>query len=158
MKIALLNLMPNKIQTETQIARLVAATALQVELTLVRATTHTSKTTAPEHLAAFYRTWDEVQAEKFDAFIVTGAPVGMIPYEEITYWEELKKIFDWTTHHAHSSLYVCWGAMAALYHFHGIPKHDLPAKSFGCYTQDNLDPTSPYLRGFSDYCVMPVSR
>lgn len=158
MKIALLNLMPNKIQTETQIARLVAATALQVELTLVRATTHTSKTTAPEHLAAFYRTWDEVQAEKFDAFIVTGAPVGMIPYEEITYWEELKKIFDWTTHHAHSSLYVCWGAMAALYHFHGIHKTKLPEKACGIFPHTNCRPGSPFLVGFSDSIQVPVSR
>ncbi|RFB04290.1 homoserine O-succinyltransferase [Parvularcula marina] len=158
MKIGLLNLMPNKIQTETQIARLIAATALQVELTLVRAASHESKTTSAEHLAAFYRTWEEVEAEKFDAFVVTGAPVGMVPYEEITYWDELKRIFDWTTSNVHSSLFVCWGAMAALYHFHGLSKVRLAEKAFGVFPHSNCRPGSPFLVGFSDSIQVPVSR
>lgn len=158
MRIGLLNLMPNKIQTEAQIARLIAATALQVELTLVRAATHESKNTSYEHLAAFYRTWEEVESEKFDGFVVTGAPVGMVPYEDITYWDELKKIFDWTTTNVHSSLFVCWGAMAALYHFHGIRKAQLPEKAFGVFPHVNCRPGSPYLVGFSDSIQVPVSR
>ena len=158
MHVGLLNLMPNKIQTETQIARLVASTALQVELTLVRAATHESKNTPSDHLSAFYRTWDEVQPEKFDAFIITGAPVGMVPYEEITYWNELKQILDWTATNVHSSLYVCWGAMAALYHFHGLNKVKLPEKAFGVFPHTNCRQGSPYLIGFSDSIQVPVSR
>ncbi|MEM9233214.1 MAG: homoserine O-succinyltransferase [Pseudomonadota bacterium] len=158
MKIGLLNLMPNKVQTETQIARLIAATALQVELTLVRAASHDSKTTPASHLSAFYRTWEEVETERFDAFVVTGAPVGMVPYEDITYWEELKRIFNWTTTHVHSSLFVCWGAMAALYHFHDIGKAKLAEKAFGIFPHTNCRPGSPLLVGFSDSIQVPVSR
>lgn len=158
LRVGLLNLMPNKIQTETQLARLIAATPLQVELTLVRAATHESKTTSQEHLRDFYRTWDEVQSDKFDCFVITGAPIGMIPYEEITYWDELKRIFDWTTTHAHSTLFVCWGAMAALYYFHGIEKARLPQKCSGIFPHTNCRPGSPNLVGFSDSIQIPVSR
>ncbi|ADM10024.1 hypothetical protein PB2503_09859 [Parvularcula bermudensis HTCC2503] len=158
MRVGLLNLMPNKVQTETQLARLLAATALQVELTLVRATTHQSKTTPAAHLDAFYKTWEEVQGEKFDAFIVTGAPIGNIPYEDITYWSELKTIFDWTTSNCHSSLFVCWGAMAALYHFHGVGKTRLNEKAFGVFPHNNCRPGSPFLVGFADSIQVPVSR
>lgn len=158
MHVGLLNLMPNKIQTETQIARLVASTALQVELTLLHAATHESKNTSSDHLSAFYRTWEEVEGKKFDAFIITGAPVGMVPYEEITYWNELKRILDWTTTNVHSSLYVCWGAMAALYHFHGLNKVKLPEKAFGVFPHTNCRAGSPYLIGFSDSIQVPVSR
>ncbi len=158
LRIGLLNLMPNKIRTETQIARLIGATPLQIELSLVRITGHTPRNTAADHMAAFYRPWVDVRDERFDGFIITGAPVERLPFTEVRYWDELRSILDWTQTHVHRCLAICWAAQAALYHFHGIPKHDLPAKAFGLYPQRNLAPRSPYLRGFSDSFVTPVSR
>ena len=158
LQIGLLNLMPHKIRTETQIARLVGASPLQVEMSLVRIGEHKSKNTAEEHLIDFYHVWEEVADKKFDGFIITGAPIELLPYEEVTYWPKLQRILDWTTTHVHSSFYVCWGAMAALYHFHGIPKHTLDKKAFGVYRHRNLAPASPYLNGFSDDFAVPVSR
>ena len=158
MQIALLNLMPNKIRTETQIARLVGATPLQVELTLVMVGSHTPKNTSPEHMLAFYRDWEEVRENKFDGFIITGAPIETLDFEDVTYWPELTAIFDWTQSNVHSSFGICWGAQAALHHFHGVPKHALPKKAFGVYRHRNLKPSSPYLRGFSDDFSIPVSR
>ncbi|MGN6551742.1 MAG: homoserine O-succinyltransferase [Pararhizobium sp.] len=158
LQIALLNLMPNKIRTETQFARLIGATPLQVELTLVRIGNHRPKNTPEEHLIAFYQTWEEVRSRKFDGFIVTGAPVELLPFEDVTYWEELERIFDWTTSHVHSSFFICWGAMAALWHFHRIPKHELEKKAFGVFRHRNNAPASPYLTGFSDDFSIPVSR
>ena len=158
MRIALLNLMPKKIETETQFARLIAASPLQVELTLVRPTEHTSKTTSQAHIGAHYDPFQAVKDQKFDGLIITGAPIEHLPYEEVTYWDEMQEIMDWTQTNVHSTFGVCWGGMAMLYHFHGIPKHELAHKAFGCYPQKNLKPTSPYLRGFSDNFVIPVSR
>lgn len=158
LQIALLNLMPNKIRTETQIARLIGASPLQVELTLVRVGGHQPKNTSAEHLISFYQTWEEIRERKFDGFIVTGAPVEQLPFEEVTYWDELKQIFDWTGTHVHSPFYICWGAMAAAYHFHGLPKYQLAEKAFGVFRQRNLMPASPYLSGFSDDFLIPVSR
>ncbi|MDP9138315.1 MAG: homoserine O-succinyltransferase [Pseudomonadota bacterium] len=158
LRIGLLNLMPNKIRTETQFARLAGATPLQVEMTLIRITGHTPKNTPADHMLAFYRSWEEVQSEKFDGFIVTGAPVELLPFEEVTYWDELRRIYDWTSSHVHSTMNICWGAQAALHHFHGVPKHALPGKAFGVYRHRNLNPSSPYLRGFSDDFSIPVSR
>lgn len=158
LQIGLLNLMPNKISTETQIARLIGATPLQVELTLVRIGNHTAKNTSAEHLITFYQTWEEVRSRRFDGFIVTGAPVELLPYEEVTYWDELAQIFDWTTTNVLSSFFICWGAMAAAWHFHGIPKHTLEKKAFGVYRHRNNAPASPYLAGFSDDFAIPVSR
>jgi homoserine O-succinyltransferase len=158
LRIGLLNLMPDKIKTETQFARLVGATPLQVEFTLVRITHHTPKNTPKEHMLAFYRPWEDVQREKFDGFIVTGAPVELLDFEDVTYWDELRRIFDWTQTHVHSTMNICWGAQAALFHFHGVPKHALPAKKFGVYRHRNLRPSSGYLRGFSDDFSIPVSR
>ena len=158
LRIGLLNLMPNKIRTETQIARLIGATPLQVEMTLVRVSGHKSKNTAEDHLIAFYKTWEQIKHEKFDGFIITGAPIELLDFEEVDYWEELQQIFEWTRTHVHSSFNICWGAMAAAYHFHGIPKHDLQQKAFGVYRHRNLDPASPYLSGFSDDFQIPVSR
>ncbi|MDS1136351.1 homoserine O-acetyltransferase MetA [Nitratireductor indicus] len=158
LQIGLLNLMPNKIRTETQFARLLGATPLQVELTLVRIGNHKPKNTSEEHLIAFYQTWEEVRARKFDGFIITGAPVELLPYEEVTYWEELEQIFDWTATNVHSSNFICWGAMAAAWHFHRIPKHTLEKKAFGVYRHRNNNPASPYLAGFSDDFAIPVSR
>ena len=159
-RIGLLNLMPKKIQTENQFARLIGATPLQIDFQLIRMTEHQTKNTAAEHMETFYRPFAEVQAsgEKFDGLIITGAPIEHMPFEEVTYWAELQRVMDWTQTHVHSTFGVCWGGMAMLYHFHGVQKHMLPAKAFGCFPQINLAPTSPYLRGFSDECVIPVSR
>ena len=158
LRIGLLNLMPDKIRTETQIARLVGATPLQVEMTLVRIGNHQPKNTTQEHLLSFYRTWDEVSHEKFDGFIITGAPIELLDYEDVTYWDELTRILDWTTTHVHSSFFICWGAMAAIRHFYDIPKHRLKEKASGVYRHKNLRPSSPYLSGFSDDFAIPVSR
>ncbi|MGA0963594.1 MAG: homoserine O-acetyltransferase MetA [Paracoccaceae bacterium] len=160
LRIALLNLMPRKIQTEIQFSRLIGATPLQIELTLIRMSDHQSKTTAAEHMTSFYRPFDEIAAsgEKFDGLIITGAPIEHLPFEEVTYWGELRQIIDWTQTHVHSTFGVCWGAMAMIYHLHRINKRMLDAKAFGCFRHDNLDPASPYLRGFSDNFVIPVSR
>lgn len=158
--IGLLNLMPKKIQTETQFARLVGATPLQIELTLIRMTEHQTKNTAAEHMEQFYRPFAEVadSGEKLDGLIVTGAPVEHLPFEEVTYWDELRQVFDWSQGHVHSTFGVCWGGMAMAYHFHGVQKHMLPKKAFGLYRHRALAPASPYLRGFSDEFVIPVSR
>ncbi|KAJ56740.1 homoserine O-succinyltransferase [Actibacterium mucosum KCTC 23349] len=160
LRLALLNLMPKKIQTETQFARLIGATPLQIELSLLRMSEHETKNTAAEHMAAFYRPFSEVQAsgEKFDGLIITGAPIEHLPFADVTYWDELRQIMDWTQTHVHSTFGVCWGGMALINHFHGIKKHDLDAKAFGCFRHRCLDASSPYLRGFSDDCVIPVSR
>jgi homoserine O-succinyltransferase len=157
LQIGLLNLMPNKIRTELQIARLLGASPLQVELSLVRIGNHKPRNTSEDHLLAFYQTWETAKDRKFDGFIVTGTPVETIPYEDVTYWREMEQIFEWTQTNVHSTMYVCWGAMAALYHFHGVPKHLLREKAFGVYRQTVLQP-SPYLNGFSDDFAIPVSR
>lgn len=158
LRIGLLNLMPEKIKTETQFARLIGASPLQVDLHLVRVGSHTPKNTSADHMIAFYEAWEDIAHQKFDGFIVTGAPIEHLPFEEVSYWTELQRILDWTTTHVHSSLNICWGAQAALYHFHGVPKHALPNKAFGIYRHRNLNSASPYLRGFSDDFSMPVSR
>ncbi len=160
LRIGLLNLMPKKIATENQFARLIGATPLQIELSLIRMTEHQTRNTAAEHMEAFYRPFAEVQAsgERFDGLIITGAPIEHLPYEDVTYWDELTQVFDWTQSHVHSTFGVCWGGMAMIHHFHGVPKHVLPAKAFGCVRHRNLAPASPYLRGFSDDMVIPVSR
>lgn len=150
--------MPNKIRTETQIARLIGASPLQIEMTLVMVGGHTPKNTSQDHLISFYQNWDAVKHRKFDGFIITGAPIETLPFEEVTYWQELTEIFEWTRTHVHSGFFICWGAMAAAYHFHGVPKHQLGEKAFGVYRHRNLDPTSPYLSGFSDDFQIPVSR
>jgi homoserine O-succinyltransferase len=158
MRIGLLNLMPNKIRTETQFARLLGATPLQVELTLVKMTNHVARNTPSDHIISFYRDFGDIRAEKFDGFIVTGAPVETIPFEDVTYWDELCEVFDWTLTNVHSTFNICWGAQAAVHHFFGMPKYPLAAKAFGVYRHRNLAPASPYLRGFSDDFSVPVSR
>ncbi len=158
LRIGLLNLMPDKISAETQLARLLGATPLQVELTLVRLTDHVARNTSADHMAAFYRPWAEVRAERFDGFIITGAPVEHLPFADVSYWPELSAILDWTQTHVHRSFMICWAAQAALYHFHGLRKQGLSSKSFGIFPHRNLAPTSPWLRGFSDVFDMPVSR
>jgi homoserine O-succinyltransferase len=160
LRIGLLNLMPKKIQTENQFARLIGATPLQIELSLIRMSEHQTKNTAAEHMESFYRPFSDVAAsgEKFDGLIITGAPIEHLPFEEVTYWDELKQVFDWTQTHVQSTFGVCWGGMAMIYHLHGVKKHILDAKAFGCFRHRNMQPASPYLRGFSDDCVIPVSR
>ena len=160
LRIGLLNLMPKKIQTETQFARLIGASPLQVELTLIRMTEHRTKTTSAAHMEAFYKPFADVAEsdEKFDGLIITGAPIEHLPFDAVTYWDELRQVFAWTQTHVHSTFGVCWGGMAMINHFHGVPKHMLNAKAFGCFRHQVTDPASPYLRGFSDDCVIPVSR
>ncbi len=160
LRIALLNLMPTAIrtETETQFARLLGATPLQVELTLMRMETHKPKSPPPETVLSSYAILRDLESEKYDGLIVTGAPVETLPFEEVLYWEELTKLFDWSQRHVHSMLGICWGAQALLYHRHGVPKHQLPGKAFGCFRHRNLRPTSPYLRGFADDFLIPVSR
>ena len=159
-RIGLLNLMPKKIQTENQFARLIASTPLQIELSLIRMSEHQTKNTAAEHMEEFYRPFAEVEAsgEKFDGLIITGAPIEHLPFEEVTYWEELTRVFDWTQTHVQSTFGVCWGGMAMIWYFHQVPKQILDHKAFGCVRHRNCAPASPYLRGFSDDLVMPVSR
>jgi homoserine O-succinyltransferase/O-acetyltransferase len=158
LRIGLLNLMPKKIQTENQFARLIGATPLQIDLQLIRMTEHQTRNTAAEHMETFYRPFQEVKEEKFDGLIITGAPIEHLPFEEVTYWDELCEVFDWTQTHVQSTFGVCWGGMAMINHFHGVQKHMLPKKAFGCFRHRNLAPTSPFLRGFSDDFVIPVSR
>lgn len=158
LQIGLLNLMPNKERTETQFARLIGATPLQVDLTLVRISDHKSRNTAEDYLKTFYKTWEEVRHRKFDGLLVTGAPIANIPFEEVRYWPEMLEIMDWTQTHVHHSMFICWGAQAALNHFHGARRYRMPQKAFGVFRHKVIDPRSPYLRGFSDDLSVPVSR
>ena len=158
LRIGLLNLMPKKIQTENQFARLIGATPLQIELSLIRMSEHQTRNTAAEHMAEFYQPFQEVKDQKFDGLIITGAPIEHLAFEDVTYWDELTEVMDWTQTHVHSTFGVCWGGMAMLHYFHQVPKYLLGAKLFGAYRHSNLQPASPYLRGFSDDCVVPVSR
>lgn len=158
LQIGLLNLMPKKIQTEIQFARMIGATPLQIELTLIRMTEHQSKTTARDHMEAFYKSFQEVKSKKFDGLIITGAPIEHLDFGDVSYWSEMKQVFDWTQTNVHSTFGVCWGGMAMINHFHGLKKHMLDHKAFGCFRHQILAPSSPYLRGFSDDFVVPVSR
>ena len=158
LRIGLLNLMPKKIQTENQFARLIGATPLQIELSLIRMSEHQAKNTAAEHMEEFYQTFQDVRDQKFDGLVITGAPIEHLEFEDVTYWDELVEVLNWTQTNVHSTFGVCWGGMAMLHHFHQVPKHILPAKLFGAYRHYNKAPASPYLRGFSDDCVIPVSR
>lgn len=156
--VALLNLMPLKIETETQIARLLGNSPLQVELTLLKTATHRSANTSEEHLLQFYKTFEDVKDRHFDGLIITGAPVETLEFEEVDYWPELKSILDWSVTNAHASLFICWGAQAALQHFHGVPKHRLIAKHSGVYKHRLLKPHAPIVRGIDDEFYVPVSR
>jgi homoserine O-succinyltransferase len=159
LKIALLNLMPTKIVTETQYLRLLSNTPLQVDITLLNTGTHEASHTSREYLTQFYRTWDEVKTERFDGLIVTGAPVEMMPFEDVDYWAELRNIMEWSRSHVFSTMYVCWGAQAALYHFYGIQKRVLPEKMFGVFAHKILHKNNDrFLRGFDDLFYVPHSR
>ena len=158
LRIALLNLMPKKIQTENQFARLIGATPLQIELSLIRMSEHQTRNTAAEHMEEFYRPFSEMKAQKFDGLIITGAPIEHLPFDQVSYWDELIEVFEWTQTNVHSTFGVCWGGMAMINYFHGVQKHLLSHKKFGCYRHTNMAAASPFLRGFSDDCVIPVSR
>ncbi|HEY1794685.1 MAG TPA: homoserine O-succinyltransferase [Stellaceae bacterium] len=158
MQIALLNLMPDKIRTETQLLRVLGATPLQIEMTLLRAANHEARHTSQEHLTAFYKTWEEVRERRFDALIVTGAPIEHLPFEDVHYWDELTRIFEWTKANVYSGLYICWGAQAALHHFHGLPKYEVGEKRFGVFRHRVLKPYEPLTAGFDDFFSVPVSR
>jgi homoserine O-succinyltransferase len=158
LRIALLNLMPLKIQTENQFARLIGATPLQIELTLLRMTSHQTKNTSSDHMEQFYKSFSAVRDEKFDGLIITGAPIEHLDFQDVTYWPEMVEVMNWTQSHVHATLGVCWGGMAMINYLHGVKKYELPQKAFGCFRHQNLDPSSPFLRGFSDDFVVPVSR
>lgn len=158
MRVAILNLMPTKIATETQILRLLSNSALQVEITLLHTATYESRNTDAEHLLNHYLTFDEIQNQKFDGLIITGAPVEQMPFEEVDYWDELTRIMNWAEANVESTFHICWGAQAGLYHRYGIPKYDLPHKMFGVYEHRVLSPTESLLRGFDDIFLAPHSR
>jgi len=160
LEIGLLNLMPDKPTTETQFARLVGATPLQIRLTLIRMTRHKSRHTTEAHLEEFYRSFKEIQAsgQKFDGLIITGAPIELLAYEDVNYWDEFCEILDWLADHVHATIGVCWAGMAMLYAWHGVPKHAMPAKASGCYRHRTVLQGIPILRGLNDEFVMPVSR
>ncbi|WDR05406.1 homoserine O-succinyltransferase [Devosia rhodophyticola] len=158
LQIGLLNLMPNKERTETQFARLIASTPLQIELSLVRVSDHQSKNTSEDYLKSFYQTWEEVRSRKFDGFIVTGAPIAHIPFDQVKYWSEMIDIMNWTQTHVNHTMFICWGAQAALHHFHGVNRYRMPKKAFGVFRHHLVGGPSPFLRGFSDSPMIPVSR
>lgn len=158
LEFGLLNLMPNKERTETQFARLIGATPLQINLSLVRVTDHQSKNTPEDYLNSFYQTWEEVKERKFDGFIVTGAPIANMPFEEVRYWPEMLEIMEWTRTNVHHTMFICWGAQAALHHFHGARRYRMDKKAFGVFRHKVAGPRSPFLRGMSDSPMIPVSR
>jgi len=158
LKIAILNLMPTKIQTETQFVRLLGNTPLQVELELLHTKTHKSKNTSEEHLLNFYKTFDEVKHLKFDGLVITGAPVELMDFEEVEYWDELKEIMEWSKTNVTSTLHICWGAQAGLYYHYGIPKYTLDKKLFGVYKHTLDRKTAILFRGFDDEFYVPHSR
>ncbi len=158
LQIAILNLMPNKKKTEEQFLRLLGNTALQVEVTFLTTASYESKNTPRSYLKTFYRTFDEIKEDRFDALIVTGSPVETLAFENVAYWNELEKILDWAEQHVYSSLFVCWAAQAALYHHYGIGKQLLPSKLFGVYSHTVLDAKHPLVRGFDDQFRAPHSR
>jgi homoserine O-succinyltransferase len=158
LRVAILNLMPTKIATETQILRLLSNSALQVEITLLHTATHEAKNTDADHLLNHYVTFDEIRNDKFDGLIITGAPVEQMPFEEVDYWNELTQILDWAETNVESHFYICWGAQAGLYHYYGVPKYDLPQKMFGVFEHHVLTRTESLMRGFDDVFFAPHSR
>lgn len=158
LKILLLNLMPTKVVTETQIMRKLSNTPLQIDVELLKTISHESKNVSPEHLATFYRSFDQVRNNHYDAMIITGAPVETLEFEDVDYWPELCEIMEWSKTHVFSTLHVCWGAQAGMYYHYGIPKYDLPQKLSGVYVHRVVKPSSPLVRGFDDLFYAPHSR
>ena len=158
LQILLLNLMPTKVDTETQLARVLGNTPLQIELELIAPHDHVSKNTSQAHMLAFYKSFDDVKERTFDGLIITGAPVELMDFEEVDYWPELCEIMEWSKTHAHSTLHICWGAQAGLYYHYGIPKYSLPKKLFGVFPHTIEKKRSPLFRGFDDIFYVPHSR
>lgn len=158
LKILLLNLMPKKIETETQLSRLLGNSPLQVDFEFIHTKSHISKNTSPEHLFTFYKTFDDVKEKTFDGMIITGAPVEQIPFEQVEYWDELCEIMEWTKTHVHSTFHICWGAQAALYYHYGINKYPLKEKLFGIFPHKADYKKSILFRGFDDVFMVPQSR
>lgn len=158
LRIAVLNLMPLKITTETDLVRLLSNSPLQIELSFMKVKSHTSKNTPVEHMQAFYTDFDEMRHHNYDGFIITGAPVEHLNFEEVGYWEEITEIFEWARHHVTSTLYICWAAQAGLYHHYGIPKYPLDKKMFGIFKHSIANPELPIFRGFDDEFYVPHSR
>ena len=158
LKIVILNLMPLKITTETDLIRLLSNTPLQLEISFMKLRSHTPKNTPIEHMMMFYRDFEQMRKEKYDGMIITGAPVETLDFEEVTYWDEMKDIFAWARTHVTSTLYICWAAQAGLYYHYGIPKYPLQKKMFGIFPQIPLEPQLPIFRGFDDVFQMPHSR
>ena len=158
LKIAILNLMPLKITTETDLIRLLSNTPLQLEVSFMKLKSHTPKNTPIEHMMMFYRDFEQMRHEKYDGMIITGAPVEQLEFEDVTYWAEVSDIFAWARTHVTSTLYICWAAQAGLYYHYGIPKYPLSKKMFGVFPQHTLNPQLPIFRGFDDVFQMPHSR
>ncbi len=158
LRIAILNLMPTKIVTETQLLRLLSNTPLQIDITLLTTSTYAAKNTPAAHLRAFYTTFDKIKDSKFDGFIITGAPLEAMDFEKVDYWDELCEIMEWTKHNVYSTLYICWGAFAGLHYNYGIDKHLLPKKLSGVYSHKTLHPSHPLVRGFDECFYAPHSR
>ncbi|MDE6594854.1 MAG: homoserine O-succinyltransferase [Oscillospiraceae bacterium] len=158
LRIAIVNLMPKKIETETQLLRLLSNTPIQVDIELIQMASHVTKNTSAEHLTKFYKTFADVKEELFDGLIITGAPVEQIPFEDVDYWNELCQIMEWSRRHVYSVLHICWGAQAGLYYHYGIPKYDLPQKMFGIFPHKAEVANHPLLRGFDEVFSVPHSR
>ena len=158
LRIVILNLMPLKITTETDLVRLLSNTPLQLEISFMKLKSHTPKNTPIEHMMMFYRDFEMMRHEKFDGMIITGAPVETMDFEDVTYWDEITEIFDWARTHVTSTLYICWAAQAGLYYHYGIPKYPLAKKMFGIFPQVPIEAPLPIFRGFDDVFMMPHSR
>ena len=158
LRIVIVNLMPNKVETETQLLRMLGNRPLQIDVELLQMASHTSKTVSQHHLTKFYKTFDDIKDQRFDGMIITGAPVEQLEFEQVDYWEELQMIMDWSKHNVYSTFHICWGAQAGLYHHYGVEKLSLNEKLSGIYNHKILDPLHPLLRGFDDYFYLPHSR
>ena len=158
LKIIILNLMPLKITTETDLLRLLSNSPLQIEIDFLKIKGHTPKNTPSEHMSMFYRNFEDLNSRKYDGMIITGAPVELLPFEEVTYWDEMKDILDWAKHHVTSTLFICWAAQAGLYHYYGIPKYPLENKMFGVFEHKLSNHKLPIFRGFDDHFFVPHSR
>ena len=158
LRVLLLNLMPKKIETETQIMRKLSNTPLQIEVELLHTISHESRNVSQEHLKTFYRSFDQVKDNRYDGMIITGAPVELHEFEDVDYWDELCRIMKWSTTNVHSTLHICWGAQAGIFYHYGIQKHELPEKLSGVFNHDVLKPSSPLVRGFDDRFWAPHSR
>ena len=158
LRLIILNLMPTKITTETQLLRCLSNTPIQIEVELLKTSSYTSKNTSQDHLVTFYKTFDQIKDQKYDGMIITGAPVEHMEFEDVAYWNELKKIMDWGRQNVYSTLYICWGAQAGLYHHYGIKKYELPEKCFGIFMHEAMSKNALLFRGFNDMFEAPHSR